>query len=113
VKADKNIFFIKGKVAEVEQGSRGVIVVAEDALTGEKVRQEVDMAVLATGMMPTGAETKIAGNITYDENGFVISDLQKGGIFASGCAKKPADVIGSAQNATGTALKAIQTLVRR
>jgi quinone-modifying oxidoreductase subunit QmoA len=113
VKADKNIFFIKGKVAEIEEGSTGMIVVAENALTGEKMRQEVDMAVLATGMMPTGAETKISGDITYNEEGFVVADLEKGGIFAAGCAKKPADVMASAQNATGTALKAIQTLVRR
>lgn len=113
IKEDKNIFFIKGKVAEIEEGSTGVIVVAENALTGEKLRQEVDMAVLATGMMPTGAETKISGDITYNEDGFVVADLEKGGIFAAGCAKKPADVMASAQNATGTALKAIQTLVRR
>jgi len=113
VKEDKNVFFIKGKVAEIEEGSTGVIIIAENALTGEKMRQEVDMAVLATGMMPTGAETKISGDITYNEDGFIIADLEKGGIFAAGCAKKPADVMASAQNATGTALKAIQTLVRR
>ena len=37
--------------------------------------------------------------------------LQKGGMFAAGCANKPADVVTSNQNATGMALKAIQTLV--
>jgi quinone-modifying oxidoreductase subunit QmoA len=71
------------------------------------------MAVLATGMQPTGANTKITGDITYDENGFVIADLEKGGIFASGCARQPSDVMGCTKNATGAALKAIQTLVRR
>lgn len=115
VKADPNIVFIKGKVAEIEEdaGTKQVTVIAENALTGEKIRQQVDMAVLATGMMPTGADLKISGNIKYDENGFVISDLEKGGIFAAGCANKPADVMSSAQNATGAALSAIQTLVRR
>jgi quinone-modifying oxidoreductase subunit QmoA len=34
-------------------------------------------------------------------------------MFAVGCANKPLDVISSNQNATGMALKAIQTLVKR
>jgi len=115
IKDDKNVFFIKGKVAEIEEdpGTKDVTVMAENAMTGEKLRQKVDMAVLATGMQPTGANTKITGDITYDENGFVIADLEKGGIFASGCARQPSDVMGCTKNATGAALKAIQTLVRR
>jgi quinone-modifying oxidoreductase subunit QmoA len=44
---------------------------------------------------------------------FIINDFEKGGMFAAGCANKPADVISSNQNATGMALKAIQTLVKR
>jgi quinone-modifying oxidoreductase subunit QmoA len=39
--------------------------------------------------------------------------MEQGGMFAAGCANKPADVVSSNQNATGMALKAIQTLVRR
>ena len=31
----------------------GVTVVAENAVTGEKIHQKVDMAVLATGMQPS------------------------------------------------------------
>jgi quinone-modifying oxidoreductase subunit QmoA len=34
-------------------------------------------------------------------------------MLGAGCAHKPADVVSSNQNATGMALKAIQTLVRR
>jgi quinone-modifying oxidoreductase subunit QmoA len=115
VKEDENIFFIKGKVAEVEEGPGGqqVTVVAEDTLTGEKIRRTVDMAVLATGMQPTAAKAKLPADLQYTEDGFIINDFDKGGMFAAGCANKPADVVSSNQNATGMALKAIQTLVKR
>ena len=115
LKKDENIFFIKGKVAEVSEnpGSRNVTVVAENAVTGEKIRQEVDMVVLATGMQPTACNTKLPADLTYSDDGFIINDYEKGGMFAAGCANKPADVISSNQNATGMALKAIQTLVSR
>jgi quinone-modifying oxidoreductase subunit QmoA len=116
IKEDENVFFIKGKVAEVEQAADNhqITVVAENAVTGEKVRQTVDMVVLATGMQPTAANAKLpAGELKYTEDGFIINDARAGGMFAAGCANKPADVVSSNQNATGMALKAIQTLVRR
>ena len=115
IKADENVFFIKGKVAEVSEdaASKNITVVAENAVTGEKIHQTVDMAVLATGMQPTAANAKLPADLKYNEDGFIINDFAKGGMFASGCANKPADVVSSNQNATGMALKAIQTLVRR
>jgi quinone-modifying oxidoreductase subunit QmoA len=115
IKEDENVFFIKGKVAEVSEDavSRNVTVVAENAVTGEKIHQTVDMVVLATGMQPTAANAKLPADLTYNEDGFIINDFAKGGMFAAGCANKPADVVSSNQNATGMALKAIQTLVRR
>jgi quinone-modifying oxidoreductase subunit QmoA len=86
-------------------------VVAENAVTGEKIQETVDMAVLATGMVPNTAGAKLPGDVKCDPDGFVVSDLDRGGIFATGCAVKPLDVISSNQHATGMALKAIQTLV--
>jgi len=113
IKDDENIFLIKGKVAEVleDPGTNDITVVAENAVTGEKVQETVDMAVLATGMVPNTADTKLPGDIKCDPDGFVLSDLDRGGIFATGCAVKPLDVMSSNQHATGMALKAIQTLV--
>ncbi len=115
IKADKNIFFIKGKVAEVSEDSQtnNITVIAENALTGEKIRQTVDLVVLATGMQPTAANTKLPADLKYNDDGFIINDFEKGGMFAAGCANKPADVVSCNQNATGMALKAIQTLVKR
>src|SRR3989339_71770 len=115
LKTDKNIFFIKGKVAEVseESGTGNITLVAENAVSGEKARQTVDMLVLATGMQPNCAIDKPNADLSFNADGFIVNDFKKGGMFAAGCANKPADVVTSNQNATGMALKAIQTLVRR
>ncbi len=115
IKEDENVFFIKGKVAEVSEDpdSKAVTVVAENAVTGEKTKQTVDLVVLATGMQPTAANAKLPADLKYNADGFIINDFEKGGMFAAGCANKPADVVSSNQNATGMALKAIQTLARK
>ena len=115
IKEDENVFFIKGKVAEVSEdpATKNITVVAENAVTGEKIHQTVDMAVLATGMQPTAANASLPADLKINDDGFFINDFEKGGMFAAGCANKPADVVSSNQNATGMALKAIQTLVKR
>jgi quinone-modifying oxidoreductase, subunit QmoA len=114
VKDDEKIIFVKGKVAAVEAAADGAVTLtAENAVTGEKSDHTVDLAVLATGMQPTAAETKLPGDINFTEDGFILNDFHKGGIFAAGCANKPADVVSSNQNATGMALKAIQTLAAK
>ncbi len=115
IKEDENVFLIKGKVAEVSEdpGTKNITVVAENAVTGEKIHQTVDMVVLATGMQPTTATAKLPADLNYSDEGFIINDFDTGGMFAAGCANKPADVVSSNQNATGMALKAIQALVNR
>jgi quinone-modifying oxidoreductase subunit QmoA len=115
IKSDEKIFLIKGKVAEVseEPGTNNITVVAENAVTGQKIHQTVEMVVLATGMQPTTATTKLPANLKYNDQGFILNDFETGGMFAAGCANKPADVVSSNQNSTGMALKAIQTLVNR
>ncbi len=114
IKDDEKVTFIKGKVAAVEEASGdGITVTAEDTISGEKIRQTVDLVVLATGMQPSAAASKLPADLQFTEDGFVVNDFEKGGMFAAGCANRPADVMMSNQNATGMALKAIQTLVKR
>ncbi len=108
--ADKNTQFIKGKVAQIiPESDGGVTVVAENAVTGEKMQQKVDLAILATGMEPAIKSQGAALGLQMDANGFVISD---NGIIASGCARKASDVVTSGQNSTAAALKAIQATRR-
>ncbi|MEN8188366.1 MAG: FAD-dependent oxidoreductase [Thermodesulfobacteriota bacterium] len=105
--ADENASFIKGKVAEiVPESDGGVTVVAENAVTGNKISQKVDMAVLATGMQPSLAEGAPV-DLNMDDSGFVVSD-EASGVISAGCARKAADVVTSNQSATAAALKAIQ-----
>jgi quinone-modifying oxidoreductase subunit QmoA len=108
---DENIVFIKGKVAKVGPGEDGkVLLEAEDILQGGKVRVNVDLAVLATGMEPSLKSGGITGQVVpLDEDGFIAPQLAQPGIFAAGVAKMPNDVNSSIQDATGMALKAIQT----
>ena len=114
IKADKNVFFVKGKVAEVceDPATKDIVVTAENAVTGEKIRESAQLVVLATGMQPSASECAPPASVCVSEEGFIVNDFARGGMFAAGCAAKPADVVSSNQNATGMALKAIQTLAK-
>jgi quinone-modifying oxidoreductase subunit QmoA len=105
---DPNITFIKGKVADIiPEDDGGVTLVAENAVTGEKVMTKVDLAILATGMEPAGQAVAAQIGLRVDANGFIVSDADKA-MLSAGCAKKAADVVTSTQNSTAAALKAIQ-----
>jgi len=113
IQEDDKIKMVKGKVAKLEEDASGdVIVTAEDILAGLKQEEKYDMVVLATGMQPSIAVEGLSIDVTKDDQGFIIGG-DENGIFAAGCAKMPLDVVTSAETATGAALKAIQTLVRR
>lgn len=66
------------------------------------------MAVLATGMEPC---VKADSMLSFEENGF-INGGSAAGIYSTGVAKRPSDVTTAIQDATGMALKSIQSLVR-
>lgn len=106
--ADENAFFIKGKVADIiPEADGGVSVVAENAVTAEKITQKVDMAVLATGMQPSLGLQGAPTDLLMDNSGFIISEFDKA-MISAGCAKKAADVVTCTQSSTAAALKAIQ-----
>jgi len=110
---DEKLQLIKGKVAKIsEDASSGNLVVeAEDTLSGQRVSQEVDFVVLATGIVPVDANVHIEtdGDLRRDEHGFLTADQPLAGLLAVGCAKRPVDVATSVRDATGAALKALQT----
>lgn len=104
---DENLHLIKGKVADVIPEDDGVTVVAENAVTGDKVKQKVDMFVLATGMEPAIKGQASQLGIEVDNNGFIVNNPERG-MISAGCAGKAADVATCVQNATAASLKAIQ-----
>lgn len=102
----ENIELIKGKVAQISENkeNQNLIVDAEDIMSGRKSKEEIEMLVLATGIVPNTPGTI---ELKIDEWGFNAA-IQEDGVYVTGCAKKPADVSSSVKDATGTALKAIQ-----
>ncbi|KLU59119.1 putative thiazole biosynthetic enzyme [Peptococcaceae bacterium CEB3] len=114
-KVADDITLVKGKVGEVSEdpATKDLTLQVEDQLTGNIMRQKVDLVVLATGMVPATFDAKIPLSVSYDEDGFIASDSQQPGIYGAGCVKKPMDVASSVKDATAAALKAIQSTVRR
>lgn len=114
VDQDDNIILTKSKIARISEDpeSGGLIVEGEDIGRGGKVRQVVDMVVLAAGMVPATAKIRPDLEMVYDDFGFVVSPGASG-IIPAGCVKAPMEVAASLQDATAAALKAIQRKVGR
>jgi quinone-modifying oxidoreductase subunit QmoA len=105
---DEKIHFHRGKVARIteEDGTGNLIMEAENTLTGEMTRTTVEMAVLATGMVPTTKSTPPPGDVKLDDFGYIDQD-DKSGIIGCGNVMRPLEVAATIQDATGAALKGI------
>jgi quinone-modifying oxidoreductase subunit QmoA len=114
VDQDENVTLTKSKIARIspDPESGGVVLEGEDVVAGQKVKQVVDMAVLAVGMVPGTAAVKPSLEMEYDNFGFVLSSGQSG-IVPAGCVKAPMEVAASLQDSTAAALKAIQRTMGR
>jgi len=108
VQEDEKIHFHRGKVAKISEvpGNGNLILEAENTLTGEITKTEVDMAVLATGMVPNNVDSPPPLDTPLDDFGFIAPDTDKG-VIGAGVASRPQDVAASLQEATGAAMKAI------
>lgn len=115
VQADERVTLIKGKAGEITQDpATGLVTVqVEDQSTGKILKDQFDLVVLATGMVPGTAQTKVPAELAYDEHGFILAGQTTSGIIGAGCVKRPVDVATSVQDATAAALKAIQATFRR
>ena len=114
---DEKLQLIKGKVAKVVEGAVGgdLIVEAEDILSGVRVKREVNLVVLATGIVPSenSVQLELSGDLQRDEHGFLTNDQSLPGLLAAGCAKRPVEVGACVRDATGVALKALQSCVEQ
>lgn len=111
---DEKIQFHRGKVGKITENpeNQNVILEAENTLTGEMTKLEVDMAVLATGMVPNTAEDPPPVDLPLDDFGFIAPNANNG-VVGAGVANRPVDVAASVQDATGAALRAINAGARR
>lgn len=109
--AANGIELIKGKVGRVQEqpGSRDLLVTAEDVLGRRKIAREYDLVVLAVGIVPQSGG--LPAGVNLDEFGFAAHGGP--GLYAAGCVKRPAEVAVSIRDATGAALKAMQSVANR
>jgi quinone-modifying oxidoreductase subunit QmoA len=112
VAADDKIELIKGKAAKVEEDSAtgDLIVTAEDVFRGRKITLRVNLLVLATGIVPQ--TDGLPDGFARDKSHFVSHANGKTGLYGVGCVRRPEEVSATVQVATGTALKALQCVVR-
>jgi len=108
VQEDEKFHFHRGKVAKINENpaNGNLILEAENTLTGEITRTEVEMAVLATGMVPNTVDRPPPLETPRDDYGFLAPDTGQG-VIGAGVTNRPMDVSASLQDATGAALKAI------
>ena len=125
VQEDEMIFLTKGEVANVTKDNNDSLVIdIEDTLLGEKIRVNTDVVVLATGMVPATLNSEFL-HLQYRKGpelptlkyGFPDSNFicfpyetQRTGIYAAGCVREPMGLTASTEDATGAALKSIQSL---
>ncbi|VAW35282.1 Anaerobic respiratory complex protein QmoB [hydrothermal vent metagenome] len=120
------VFMTKAAVTKVEEAGNGLAVQAADTLLGEDLTLNVDMVVLAAGMVPTTVDEPTI-NLAYRQGpGFMDLDLFDGyadsnficfpyetrrtGVYTCGGVRKAETMEETIDDATGAALKAIQCI---
>ena len=100
---DEKVHFVPGKVARVSVEAGSPVVEVEDTNKGSKLKQKVDMVVLATGMVPMKANAGLA----TDRHGFLSREQPSKGQLIAGCARGPMDVAAAVRDATSAVLHAL------
>ena len=108
---DPTVRFVKSKVARIAQDDKtgGLILHGVDTEGYHRYEAPHDLVVLAVGMEPSVKGADIPAEVIADSSGF-LEGSPGGGIFGAGCASGALDVNRSVQQATATALRAIQVV---
>lgn len=114
VKQDKNVSFIKSKVASIvlDKASGNPVLHGVNTEGYKRYSNPHDLVVLAVGMEPSMDFSKLSIKMAINEEGFIEADPSNGGMFAAGCASDALDVNRAVQHATASALRAIQVVNR-
>jgi quinone-modifying oxidoreductase subunit QmoB len=126
VSEQAGVYFTKGRVTGVEAdpGGAGLVVRVGRSLLGDDVGLPVDLVVLATGMVPSTADSDVlhlmylqgpglpTAKFGFSDSNFICFpyETRRTGIYAAGTVREPMDVTFAAEDATGAALKALQSL---
>lgn len=123
---DDGIFLTKATVTQVEEAGSALTVQVKDTLLNQDMVLEVDMVVLAAGMVPTTSD-KPTINLAYRQgpafldlelfDGYADShficfpyETRRTGIYACGGVRKATNMEETIDDACGAALKAIQCI---
>ncbi|MFP3979832.1 MAG: FAD-dependent oxidoreductase [Desulfobacterales bacterium] len=123
---DPGIFMSKGDITAVEKNGSGLSVTAQNTLLGENIGVNADLVVLGTGMLPVTYDDPTV-NLAYRQGpGFRDNDIfdryadsnficfpyetQRTGIYSAGGVRRALNVEECMEDASGSALKAIQCL---
>ena len=114
---DYGVTFVHGRVAQIlEDGDSNPVIKYEDAATSRPQRMTLDLAVLATSLVPRHDAPQLARTlgVELDEFGFVQTDpftpvdTSRPGIVACGCCLGPADIPQSVAQASAAAARAAE-----
>ncbi len=122
VQQDDLLFLTKGEVTGITEQDSRITVDVNNSLFGEPVTIDVDLVVLATGMVPSDS---LELNLAYRQGkglpslkyGFPDShficfpyETRRTGIYAAGTSRAPMDSASCMEDAAGAMLKAIQCI---
>jgi quinone-modifying oxidoreductase, subunit QmoB len=122
IQKDDRVFFTKGEVFNVDEVDGKLKVSVKDTLLGEDVVINVDMIVLATGMIPSSTtglnlnyrQGKGLPDLKYDfaDSHFICFpyETRRTGIYTAGALRSPMDIASCMEDAAGAMLKAIQCI---
>ena len=114
-----NIRYIKSKVAQIQiDNEENPIIIYEDLDTNKINQIKVDLAVLATCIIPPQGIQELAGvlGIDLDEYNFIKTtpyypvETSKEGIYTCGCVHEPMDIPRSVSEASSAAAKAAEII---
>lgn len=114
IKKDENVSFVKSKVASItlDPETNNPILNGVNIEGYHRYSNPHDLVVLATGMEPSVPVGDFPFEVVVNGDGFIEQDEANGAIFAAGCAADALDVNRAVQNATASALRAIQVVNR-
>jgi heterodisulfide reductase subunit A2 len=118
----EGVRYIRGNPSEIYKKGNKLVVKAEDTLTATPLEDEVDMVVLAVGLMPRSdyRSTMELLRLSQSPDQFFLEahpklrpvDTATDGIFLAGCCQGPKDIPDTVAQAKGAASSAMIPLAR-
>jgi quinone-modifying oxidoreductase subunit QmoA len=103
---DENVHYVPGKVARISGTGPRPILEVEDTARAVKLEHEVDLVVLATGMVPVPP----AVAVRTDDHGHLAREQPSPGQLVAGSAQGPMDVATTVRDATSAVMRALAVM---